>query len=113
MKQINLNSTIKTHLDIDLAKIEALCIKWQIIEFALFGSVLRDDFNSNSDIDCLVSFEPDQRISLLDLETLEEQLQLLFNRPVDVVSKKAIEQNDNWIRRQNILNNYEVIYVKR
>lgn len=110
---MTLDSTINNNLDIDLAKIESLCIKWKITEFAIFGSVLRDDFNSNSDIDCLVSFETNHSISLLDLETLEEELQLLFNRPVDVVSKKAIEQSDNWIRRQNILNSYEVIYVKR
>jgi hypothetical protein len=108
-----LESKLKNDLGFQFEAIEEICYQWGIIELALFGSVLRDDFKSNSDLDILVTFEPNNKISLFDLETLEQQLETLFNRSVDLVTKKSIENSHNWIRRQNILDNSEVIYVKR
>ena len=89
------------------------CQQWQIIELDAFGSILTDNFNPHSDVDLLVRFHPDAKIGLLDLETIESELQKLFNRPVDLVSKRAIECSHNWIRRQNILGNAQRIYVTR
>ncbi|MDJ0658114.1 MAG: nucleotidyltransferase domain-containing protein [Crocosphaera sp.] len=111
--QLELKLKIQELLGIDLKNIKQFCYQWGIIELALFGSILRDNFNQNSDVDVLVTFEPESHISLLDLETLEQQFATLLKRPVDVVTKKAIEKSDNWIRRRNILDNNEVIYVKR
>lgn len=113
MITLNLKPELKERLGVELEKVEQICQEWGIIELALFGSIVRDDFNLNSDIDCLVTFQTENNISLLDLETLEEQLENLFNRPVDIITKKSIEKSHNWIRRQNILENAEVIYVKR
>lgn len=79
----------------------------------LFGSVLREDFNVDSDIDLLVSFAEDAKITFFDLDTIEEEFSKLFNRPVDVVTKAAIERSHNWIRRKNILDNSQVIYEQR
>lgn len=87
-----------------------LCQQHQIIELALFGSVLRDDFRSDSDIDILVTFVPDARISLLDLVEIQAQLSELFNRSVDLIEKSTIETSPNWIRRQEILSSATVIY---
>ncbi|MEM9542886.1 MAG: nucleotidyltransferase domain-containing protein [Cyanobacteria bacterium P01_E01_bin.42] len=89
------------------------CKKWEIRELSAFGSVLRDDFNANSDIDLLVTFHPQSKITLFDFETIEIELKTLFLRDVDLVSKRAIERSQNWIRRQNILGNARVIYVTR
>ncbi len=71
-------------------KIEQFCQQWQIKELALFGSVLREDFNPQSDIDVLVSFAEDAKITFFDLDTIEQQISKLFDRPVDVVTKRAI-----------------------
>ncbi len=91
-------------------KIEQICQQWQIKELALFGSVLREDFNPQSDIDVLVSFAEDAKITFFDLDTIEQQLSKLFDRPVDLVTKRAIEQSHNWIRKKNILDNARIIY---
>ena len=91
-------------------EIEQICQQWQIKELALFGSVLREDFNPQSDIDVLVSFAEDAKITFFDLDTIEQQLSKLFDRPVDVVTKRAIEQSHNWIRKKNILDNARIIY---
>ena len=97
-------------LNIQPSQLEEFCQQWQIVEMSLFGLVLRDDFKAKSDIDILVSFADDAKITFFDLEVIEEQLSKLFNRPVDVVTKRAIEQSHNWIRKKNILENSRVIY---
>ena len=106
MKQINLYQ----RLEIQPIQLQEICQQWKITELALFGSVLRDDFNSESDIDILVSFADGAKVTFFDLEAIEEQLSRLFNRSVDVVTKRAIEQSHNWIRQENILGNRQVIY---
>ena len=90
-----------------------LCQHWQIVELSLFGSILREDFNADSDIDVLVEFSEKARITFFDLDLIEQQLSKLFHRPVDVVTKSAIQQSHNPIRRQNILDNSKVIYEQR
>lgn len=98
------------HFNIQPNQLQKICQQWQITELALFGSVLRDDFNAESDIDILVSFTEEAKITFFDLDTIESQLSKLFNRPVDIVTKQAIEQSHNWIRKNNILNNTKIIF---
>jgi hypothetical protein len=92
-------------------KIAEFCQRWKIDELALFGSALRDDFRSDSDIDLLVTFAPDAKKGLFELAQMQTELENLFGRDVDLVSKRAIERSQNWIRRQNILETAQVIYV--
>jgi predicted nucleotidyltransferase len=87
--------------------------RWQITELALFGSVLRDDFGPESDVDILVSFAQDAKWSLLDLATMEEELEIVLGREVDLVERQAVEQSENYIRRRHILGTTEPIYVAR
>ena len=89
------------------------CQRWKIIEFSLFGSVLRDDFRPDSDIDVLVTFAPDAKRGLLTLAKMKYELEDLLGREVDLVSKHAIETSHNWIRRKEILGTAQVIYVER
>lgn len=104
--------TIKVQIPIDYEKIVEFCQRWKIIELALFGSVLRDDFQpENSDIDVLVSFAQDAHWTLFDLVDIEEDLQNIFQRKVDVVSRRGIERSQNHLRRQAILNSAQVIYA--
>ena len=92
-------------------QITDFCHSWKISELALFGSVLREDFTHNSDIDILVTFAPDADWSLLDHIQMEEELTSLLGRTVDLVSRRAIERSDNRIRRHAILETAEVFYV--
>jgi len=85
--------------------------RWQISELALFGSVLRDDFGPESDIDVLVSFLPEAEHGLFDMVNMEEELSQLLGRKVDLVSRRGIERSRNYIRRRAILDSAEVIYA--
>ena len=105
------NNIPDRHLKVQTDRLEAICQQWQITELALFGSILRDDYNHQSDIDLLVSFANEANITFFDLDAIEEQLSKLFNRPVDLVTKQAIEHSHNYIRKKNILDNSIVIYA--
>jgi len=98
--------------DLGLAgtQIADFCQRWGIKEFALFGSVLRDDFDAESDLDILVAFVPDADWSLLDHVQMEHELEALLGRPVDLLSRRSVERSHNWLRRQEILSTAEVVY---
>ncbi|MGK7881814.1 MAG: nucleotidyltransferase family protein [Crocosphaera sp.] len=104
--------TVYKRLKISPETLAKLCQENKIKELAVFGSILREDFNNNSDIDLLVSYQPTAKRGLIQKIQMIETLKLLFNRDVDLVSKKAIENSHNWIRRQNILDSAEVIYAE-
>ncbi len=102
---------IKQKVSIPYKKIADFCQRWKIVEFSLFGSSLREDFRSDSDIDVLVTFAPDTRVSLFDLVDMEDELKNVFGREVDLVEKDSIVQSENYIRRKSILENTKVIYA--
>lgn len=89
----------------------AFCQRWKVRELALFGSILRDDFGPDSDVDLLVSFEPSADWSLLDHVKMEKELETLLGREVDLVSRRAVERSENWIRRKEILDTAETVYA--
>lgn len=101
---------IPAHLDISIEQIAAFCRKWKITEFALFGSVLRDDFRPDSDVDVLVTFAPDARWGL-EIVDMKDELEAMLGRRVDLVTRWAIEHSENQLRRQAILTTAEVIYA--
>lgn len=102
---------IKKNIALPEAELEAFCHRWKITELALFGSALRPDFGPQSDVDLLVTFAPNTSWSMLDLAQMEQEAEQLLNRPVDLVSRKAIERSQNWIRRKAILESAQVIYA--
>jgi len=83
--------------------IRAFCKKWKIHSFSFYGSIMRDDFRPDSDIDIMIDFSPDDRISSLNMGVMQEELEALFSRVVDLVERKSIEQSENYIRRKGIL----------
>ncbi|HXH13428.1 MAG TPA: nucleotidyltransferase domain-containing protein [Alphaproteobacteria bacterium] len=85
------------------------CRRWKIRELALFGSVLRTDFRPDSDIDVLVTFNDDADWGLLAHIQMQQELASLLNRPIDLLSKRALERSPNWVRREAILNTAQVI----
>ena len=94
-------------------QIEAFCRKWRIAELSLFGSVLREDFGPDSDVDVLVSFAPEADWGLLDHAAMEEELATMLGRDVDLLSRRAVERSTNRIRREAILGAVEAIYAGR
>ncbi len=98
-------------IDIPAEELAEFCRRWRITELALFGSILRDDFRPDSDVDVLATFAPEAGWSLLDHVGMEQALAELFGRPVHLVSRRAIERSQNWIRRQAILNTAQVVHV--
>lgn len=100
---------MKTAIAMPIDRIRQFCQNWQIIELALFGSVLRDDFHADSDIDVLVAFAATANWGLLEHAKMQEELEVLFSRPVDLIGKQAIESSSNWIRRQEILSTAQII----
>ncbi|MEM6425793.1 MAG: nucleotidyltransferase domain-containing protein [Cyanobacteria bacterium P01_D01_bin.128] len=102
---------IYQRLGITLADLEEFCQRWQVAELSLFGSALRDDFTENSDIDVLVAYLPTARRGLFEKIQMTEALEALLHRKVDLVSKWAIAQSRNWLRRQNILDSARFFYV--
>ncbi len=99
------------NLDLPITQIKELCDRHQITEFALFGSVLRDDFKPTSDIDVLITFAPNARKGLLTLARIKHELEDLFGREVDISTRRSIEQSPNTARSQNILQSAQVLYV--
>ena len=91
--------------------IAAFCARWQVTELALFGSVLRDDFGPESDIDVLVAFRDGARHTLFDMVRMEEELKAIFGRDVDLTERAGIERSRNYIRRNAILQSAETIYA--
>ena len=101
------------NIDIPLEEIEAFCTRWQVSEFALFGSVLREDFRPDSDIDVIAKFDLNAHPTFLSLEEMETELKKIFNREVDLITRKGIENSRNYLRRQEILSSAKVIYATR
>ena len=95
-------------INIPMDKIRDFCLRWKIVEFALIGSVLRDDFRPDSDIDVLLSFEANAGWSLYDIVDMKDELKAMFGREIDIVEKEAIR---NPYRRRVMLTDKEVLYA--
>lgn len=89
------------------------CRRWRIVEFAVFGSALRDDFRPDSDVDVLVTFEPDTQWSFRQWLEMTDELERIFGHRVDLVDRRSVEASKNYIRRKHILTHLERIYVAR
>ena len=98
----------QSHVDIPRDRIAEFCRKWKVMEFSLFGSILRDDFGPDSDVDVLVSFDPTATWDLFDLVTMRDELMEVFGRAVDLVEKEGLR---NPFRQRRILATREVIYA--
>lgn len=114
MNSLLLNSIFSSMLDalqMDRKKIAEFCRRWKISEFAFFGSVLRDDFRPDSDVDVLVTFLPEAHWSLFDVVDMREELGRMFGREVDFVSRRGLETSRNYLRRKAILSTARVVHV--
>jgi len=102
---------VLARLHVTEEQIGAFCRTWAVVRFELFGSALREDFDAESDVDVLVTFAPTARVSISTLIHMEDALKAILGRDVDVVERRAVESNPNWIRRRNILNSAQLVYA--
>ena len=102
---------LAARIGLPMSAIEAFCDQWQVRELALFGSVLRDDFGPDSDIDVLIRFRTERTPGLFGIAGMERELGDLFGRRVDLVTRAAVETSRNYIRRKAILESARVVYV--
>ena len=100
-------STKQLPLTIPANEIAAFCRRHHIRELALFGSVLRDDFGPNSDVDVLVEFEPEAHIGLLAFARTQREMSELLQRPVDLVTRNGLKP----LIKQSVLDRAEIIYA--
>lgn len=104
-------NALETPIPLPIEEIAAVCERYQVERLDVFGSVLRDDFRADSDIDFLVVFRDNNRGAWLGtLQAFEEDLSRLLGRRVDAVDRRGIEKSDNWIRRRDILSSARIIY---
>ncbi len=106
---------IYERLNLTPEKLADFCKQHYILELSLFGSILRNDFKADSDIDLLVVFDrsANPNLSLMDLVDIAYQLEDIVERKIDLIEKRSIVDSDNWIRRENILSTAQVIYEAR
>ncbi|MFZ9737239.1 MAG: nucleotidyltransferase family protein [Prochlorotrichaceae cyanobacterium] len=112
MPTLQLNSRLRSRLGITPEQLAEFCGRWQVTELALFGSVLRDDFSANSDVDILVSFVPHHSWGLEFIQ-MREELATILKRPVDLLTRQSILNSHNTLRCQSILESAEIVYAAK
>ena len=104
-------TAMHTAIDIPADRLAAFCTKWKVAELSLFGSVLRDDFGPESDVDVLVEFASDANWSLFDITRMMRELEVFFGRPVSLVERGALLKHHNpWLRHE-ILSTAQQVYA--
>lgn len=96
-------ASISERLEVAPGELAAFCRRWHIAKLEVFGSLLRDDFNDQSDVDFLVSFETGKSPAGMDWFEIQEELAQLVGRKVDLLERRVVEQSRNLYRRQHIL----------
>ncbi|MXZ76083.1 MAG: nucleotidyltransferase [Gemmatimonadetes bacterium] len=101
---------MNVRINIPNNKIAEFCQRHHIKRLALFGSVLRDDFTPESDVDILVDFEPDTLIGYIGLAGLEIELIDMLGRNVDLHTLEGVERSRNGLLQKEILGTAETVY---
>ena len=106
-----LDTLEKKQIKIDPVRLHEFCNKWGVSEVAVFGSILREDFSASSDVDILISYRPGVRRPIFDYVDMQEELEVIFKRRVDLLSRRGIERSQNALRKNEILKLAKVIYA--
>jgi uncharacterized protein len=105
---VNLQTVVRDRLQASPSQIQTFCQCWQIVELGLFGSILRDDFRADSDIDVLITFAPNPTWTLFDVMNMQRELEHMLGRQVDLLEREELR---NPYRKAEILKTYQVIYA--
>lgn len=101
---------LMARIGVPMSALEAFCDRWNVGELALFGSVLREDFGPESDVDVLIRARSERTPGLFGIAGMERELGDLLARRVDLVHRPTIEASRNYIRRRAILDSAQVVY---
>lgn len=93
-------------------KIKKFCNKWIITEFSLFGSYITDKFSENSDIDVLIDYDSSIKYGFFELTEMKDELEQIYGREIDLLTRNGIENSRNQIRKKSILNNLKQVYAE-
>ncbi|MBI5427683.1 MAG: nucleotidyltransferase domain-containing protein [Nitrospinae bacterium] len=96
------------NINVPADAIAEICKRYSASELSLFGSVLRDDFREDSDVDMLVVFKPETRIGFMGLSRMRRDLAVALGRSVDLVSKKGLHR----VIRDEVLASARIIYAE-
>jgi len=94
-------------IKISTQNLEAFCQRYQVSRISLFGSVLRDDFQADSDVDVLVQFKPNARVGFMTLSKMQRELAAIFHRPVDLVLQDGLKPTI----REEVLASAQEVYA--
>jgi predicted nucleotidyltransferase len=100
-----------SRLGVSDQQVADFCRRWSIERLEVFGSVLRDDFDGDSDVDVLVTFGAGVSHRIADYLDMESELAALVGRHVDLVERELVETSPNWIRRRSILESARPLYA--
>src|SRR4051794_10601679 len=92
---------VADRIELPLKRIEEFCRKYGVAELSLFGSVLRDDFSAESDVDVLIDRDPSQPMTIETYLDMRDELSAMFGgREIDLTQKRLLK---NPFRRHEIL----------
>jgi predicted nucleotidyltransferase len=98
------STNLQPRIPIDREALSRFCEKWGIVRLELFGSVLRDDFGPESDVDVLITLEPGREFETgFELVEMQWELEALFGRKVDVLTRRSVERSYNTVRSESVL----------
>ena len=98
--------------ELDAPAVAEFCRKWHIAEMSLFGSVLRDDFKADSDVDVLIAYVDGHGLTRFEKLKAVDELSEIFGRKVDMVSRSALEHWSVLPKiRSSIFSSAEVVYA--
>ncbi|MBL8157339.1 MAG: nucleotidyltransferase family protein [Anaerolineae bacterium] len=106
-----MNTSTALPIPLPMEAIRAFCQRWGARELALFGSVLREDFRPDSDLDVLVTFAPGGSPSLFEFVEIADELEAILGRKVDLVTRGSVETSPNYLLRREVLETAQVIYA--
>jgi uncharacterized protein len=93
------------------ADLADFCQHWKVAELALFDPVQHDDSRPDYDVGVLVTLPAGGRLSQFDLINMQNELERILSRKVNLVERKALEQSTNSSQRKLILSEIEVVYT--
>lgn len=91
------------HIPIPEDRIRVFCMKWKVRNFRFYGSIMRNDFRPDSDIDVMVEFSPDTHTTFFDMSSMQDELEALLGRKVDLADRRSVDMSENYIRRKGML----------
>ncbi len=98
-------------LQIDRGRLSDICRRYGVARLEVFGSFARGEAEAGSDLDILVGFEPDARVGL-EFVALQQELESLFGRPVDLLTRSSVERSPNKYFRRFTLRETEPLYER-